>query len=162
MNIKITNQNVRRIAESVLYQVLDRVSETSEVGQIISQELERRFDREQVQLRDQQIREHLALVEKQRIEQEMALLFKKYKGTKTKFLVDALGEEFVLDYELDTETFIVYSYAKHYFDQQSQWDHATLAEATHHIHLLIYYRIYDKFMRNATNDYLALLTKALS
>ena len=99
----------------------------------------------------------------QQIESEIHNIFQNFKGKKTLLLIQAVGQEFMDDYIVCEETFTVTSLVAQYsnFNVPGSWECENYDAAMAKKAKLIYYRIYEKFMRNATPENLAALHKAL-
>lgn len=161
--LKVTNLNVTKFSENALLLALDEAGEGSDLSILIEAELERRSHIEEDLLRRRHASQIESLKLTQSIQLEMENIFSKMKGTKTLFLIENLGQEFIENYTVDEETFTVYSKVSHStFNNPSTWEFDSMEKAQRKMAQLIYYRIYDKFMRDATTDNLELLKRITS
>jgi len=156
--LKVTNENVTKLSEDALYIVLDSLKESDPVYSLIEAELDRRIHAQNQSLfKSQQLKiESMALIEA--IQEEIHRIFQGFKGKKTLLLIEKLGQEYIDDYTIDEVTFTVYSKVARP-DQNSSWSFDSMEKANSKRAMLIYYRIYEKFMRDATVSSVELLQK---
>lgn len=160
--IKVTVANVTRMSEDALFLALADLSDSDPMTTVIEAELDRRTDLEQSNLKRRQALQLESLKLTQAIQSEIQEIFAGFKGKKTLVLIENLGQEFIEEYYVDETTLTVYSKAQQVFpNQPSTWECETMDMARGKMAKLIYYRIYDKFMRDATRDNLQLLKRVL-
>lgn len=160
--LKITNANVTRLSEDHLYLALAEEKDGSNLFVLIEAELDRRAELHTQALKKKQVSQIESLKLTQEIQSEIQEIFKGYRGIKTLFLIENLGQEFIEDYTIDEETFTVYSKVSHeVFNNPSSWELDSIERARAKVARLIYYRIYEKFMRDATPNNLELLKRVL-
>jgi hypothetical protein len=161
--IKITKDNVTRLSEDSLYIALDELHESDGLYVLIEAELDRRIEMQERLL----ARRHEAQLESlkltQAIQAELQVIFEGFKGTQyLSMLIENFGQEFIEDYTIDEETLTVFSKVTHgVFTNPTSWECDTIEKARRKMSRLIYYRIYNKFMRDATPDNLELLKTVL-
>jgi hypothetical protein len=160
--LKVTKLNVTRFSEDGLYLALDSLKASDEMHPIIEAELDRRIEMEQEALR----RRHNAQLESmkltQAIQAELQEIFAGFKGKKTLMLIENFGQEFIEDYIVDEVSCTVYSKVTHeVFNNPASWEFDTVEQARCKLAKLVYYRVYDKFMRNATTENLLVLKRVL-
>jgi len=156
--LKVTNENVTKLSEDALYIVLDSLKESDPIYSLIEAELDRRIHiQNQSMFKSQQLKiESMALIEA--IQEEIHKIFQGFKGKKTLLLIEKLGQEYIDDYTIDEVTFTVYSKVARP-DQNCSWSFDSMEKANAKKAMLIYYRIYEKFMRDATVSSIELLQK---
>jgi hypothetical protein len=160
--VKVTIQNITKLSEDALYIQLDVLNEADDTAILIEAELDRRSSQLELTLVKKQQEQIRNLQIYHQIQSEIRSLFDKYRGKKTMFLVESLGQEFFDDYTVD-ESFTVRSLVAHNttFDVPQTWECEDLQQANAKKIKLIYYRVYNKFMRFATQENLDLLYKVL-
>jgi len=157
--------NILKLSDDALLIQLNRAydSDNEDLILLIEAELERRDDlyaKNEIARKQNELKriENLKLLQEQ-----MHDLISNFKGTKTHILVAKLGSEFEADYYICEDTFTVKSNADHPpFVQNTTWGHESLEEAKAKVVQLIYYRIYNHYMRNCTSDSLEFLKKVLA
>lgn len=161
--LKVSAQNVTKLSDDALYMVLDRVPETDPSYILADAELDRRLSVESKALAKRQQAQLESLKLTHAIQSEIQSIFEGCRGTKTLFLIENLGQEFIDDYTICETTFTVGSLVSQYsnFDVPSSWTFDNIVQARRKKAQLIYYRIYDKFMRDPTSDNLELLKRLL-
>lgn len=160
--IKVTMSNVTKMSEDALYIALGSLRESDAMYAVIDSELDRRLIMEQRSLKLRQELQLQKLRTTQDVQTEMAKIFSGFKGVKTLLLIERVGADLMDDYVVDEVTFTIYSKCEKAFpDNSSSWECETLEQANRKVARLLYYRIYNKFMREATVDSLAFLRKAL-
>ena len=167
--VKVTVSNVTRLAGNVLELSLKEAISFGDVStqDLIEAELDRRdylknvtnkslFERKEDQIKTNLINQTL-------IEYEIQALLKSFKLTKTQFLVEKLGHEFSDDYSIDHSNFTVYSiHINRDTNDLGTWFFCSSADCEAKVRELIYYRIYDRYMRDASESTLQALQRALS
>jgi hypothetical protein len=160
-NIKITVQNITRLSEDFLYKAIEDLPETHPDYHLIDAELTRRgalLVQSLVTLRESQLEAERTLL---RVKNEIEEIFKNYKsGRRRTILIEKLGSEFVNDYEVCLETFTVVSLVARP-DQQDVHSFTNVRDTMNKFTQLVYYRIYDKFMREPSSTNLTLVRTAL-
>lgn len=160
--LKVTMENVTKMSEDALYLELERLPEDSDMHPIIEAELDRRLEVQERNLKARQEDELNSMKLTQEIQIEMIHIFGDYKGKRTLFLIQRLGQEFMDEYSIDESTFTVYSKAQQCFpNQPSSWECETIEQARSKMAGLLYDRIYHRYMRDATSENLAFIKKAL-
>jgi hypothetical protein len=164
LKIKVTKENVTKLSEDALYAVLDSLPETHPIYHLVDSEIDRRLyiEKENLKLRQQRQMEQMAQFHK--LQSEISEIFEGFKGKKTLLLIEKLGQDFIDDYTICEQTFVVTSLVAHKsYDQNatSQWKFDTIEKARAKKATLIYYRIYDRFMRQPTKENLELLKSLL-
>lgn len=161
--LKVSVDNITKLSEDALYLALDQFKESDPMYSLIDAELDRRAE-----LRDRALaKKHRDQLESlkltQAIQSEISSIFAGYKGKKTLFLIENLGQEFIDNYTICEITFTVTSLVAQnsYSEVPSSWEFDTIEKARAKKAKLIYDRIYDKFMRDATLDNLELLKRLL-
>ncbi len=161
--LKVTISNVTRLSEDALYNALEGLPESHPDSVLINAEIDRRIESAQrlVQKQHQMQLESIRLTHA--IQDEIQAIFAGYKGKKTLILIESLGQEFIEDYTICDKSFTVVSLVAHRsnYDVPSKWEFDTIEKAISKKAQLIYYRIYEKFMRDATQDNLEILQKVL-
>lgn len=162
--LKITESNVSRISEDVLFNVLNNLDESDPQFKIIDAELNRRAELSRTQaLKTKELKmRHLVLV--QSISNEIHVIFEGFNGPKTLMLIEKLGQDFIDNYTIDPETFTVHSHVaclSYNGEVNNRWEFETMEEANRKKAKLIYDRIYDRYMRDATVDNLEYLRRTL-
>lgn len=156
--LKVTMENVTKMSEDALYIALDGLTPKDAMYPVIEAELDRRAALVQARLARQQ--ESLLIT--QAIQVEIAAIFAGVRGVKTLMLIENFGQEFIEDYTIDEETFTVYSKVRHeIFHNPTSWECGSIEIARRKMAKLIYDRIYNKFMRDATADNLELLKRVI-
>lgn len=160
--VNITINNVTRMSEDALYIKLESLTPSDPLYTVIDAELERRASIAEENLRKRHKMQLESLKLTQAIQEELQIIFNGFRGKKTMILIENFGQEFIEDYYIDEQTCTVYSKVSHeIFNNPSSWEFDTIEKARCKMAKLIYYRIYDKFMRNATVDNLELLNRVL-
>lgn len=161
--VKVTIQNITKLSEDALYLQLEDLKSDDDMAILIEAELDRRAAALELTLVKKQQEQIRNLQVYHQIQSEMKDLFDGYRGKKTMLLVERLGGEFFDDYIIDEVSFTVRSLVAHNsgFDVPSTWECEDLKQANSKKAKLIYYRVYDKFMRFATAENLTLLHKVL-
>lgn len=160
--LRVTKENVTRFSEDGLCLALADMDQNDPMYDIVEAELVRRDDIKLQLLKEQNERRIESLKLTNAIQEEIAHLFLGIKAAKTLVLIEHLGQEFIDDYVIDEATFTVYSKVKHsIFNNPDSWQYDNITQARSKMAKLIYYRIYDKFMRDASADNLELLKRVL-
>ena len=160
--LKVTRLNVTKMGEDGLYLALADLTEKDEMYPIIEAELDRRAQAESLRLDRQAKSKMESLKLTTQIQSEIKAMFDGFKGAKTLLLIEHFGQEFIEDYTLDEETCTIYSKVSHeIFNNPDSWELDTIEQARRKLAKLIYNRVYDKFMRNPTNDNLELLKRVI-
>lgn len=160
--IKVTIANVTKLSEDALYMALNELKETDDMFQIIDSELNRRVDLHASMLQKRQEAQLESLKVTQAIQAEIAAIFEGFKGKKTLILIENLGQEMVEDYTICEETFTVLSKLEQGFEHNpTSWECGSIEQARGKVARLIYNRLYNKFMRDATDENLELLKRVL-
>lgn len=160
--LKVTNENVTKLSEDALYLALDGCKEGSDLFILIDSELDRRAQLQVDRLKQKQEAQLESLKLTQAIQAEIAAIFEGFKGKRTLILIENFGQEFIEDYTIDEETFTVYSKVRHeIYHNPTSWEFDTIEKARGKMAKLIYNRVYDKFMRDATPENLELLKTVL-
>lgn len=160
--LKVTIENVTRISEDGLYIALEALKQDDPMAHLIEAELDRRIVLQEAALKKKHNEQLQSMMITQALREEIQTFFLGFKGHKTLLLIENFGQEFMEDYVVDEETFTVYSKVSHEtFSNPSSWEFDTLEQARKKVAKLVYYRIYDKFMRDATSENLELLKRVL-
>lgn len=160
--VKVTKDNVLSLSEDTLFLVMNELPDTDPVYILIDSELDRRIHQREEKLKQAHLRELESLKVTQAIREELQSIFAGVKGKKTLILIENLGQEFIEDYVIDDSTFTVFSKVKHsVFNNPSSWECDSIEQARSKMARLIYYRIYEKFMRDPSNDNLELLKRVI-
>lgn len=160
--LKVTIDNVTRMSEDGLYLALDNLKQEDPIAHLIEAELDRRILLKEAALKKKHNEQLQSMMVTQALREEIQTFFFGFKGEKTLILIENFGQEFMEDYTIDEETFTVYSKVSHeVFNNPSSWEFDTLEQARKKMAKLVYYRIYDKFMRDATTENLELLKRVL-
>lgn len=160
--LKVTIANVTKLSEDALLIQMADMKESDPMYGLIESELDRRADllikAEKARLSSKIESLNLTM----QIQFEIAAFFDGFRGKKTLMLIENFGQEFIEDYVLDEETFTVYSKVScENFNNQSSWELDSIREARGKMAQLIYYRIYNKFMRTPTQENLEILKRVL-
>lgn len=159
----VTSKNVTKISEDGLYIALDALTMKDPLYLIIEAELDRRLEVQKNSLK----RRHKAQLESLKLTQQMqeeisSLIGGSFIGTLTGVLIENFGQEFLEDYSVCEETFTVSSKVRHeIFSNPSTWEFDNIESARRKVAKLVYDRIYNKFMRDATPENLELLKRVL-
>ena len=167
--VKVTVSNITRLAENVLEFSLKEAISFGDVStqDLIEAELDRRdhlrnstnkSSLERNQTKNNMINQAL-------IEFEVRDLLETYRGsvTKSQLLIEKLGHEFTDDYSIDHSTFTVYSvHVNPHTKDLGTWSLNSSARCEAKVRELIYHRIYDRYMRDASESTLQALQRALS
>lgn len=160
--LKVTTDNVTRLSEDALYTALDSMKESDHMYIVVEAELDRRASIMERNLKAKQEAQIESLKLTQAIQLEIAKIFEGYKGKKTLMLIENFGQEFIDDYIIDEDTFTVYSKVIHeIYHNPTSWEFDTIEKARGKVAKLIYNRVYDKFMRDATPENLEMLKRIL-
>ncbi len=161
--LKVTAENVTKFHEDSLYIQLADLKESDPMYALIEAELDRRAHLHTEALAKRAKAQLDSLQLTQAIQAEIHALFEGYKGKKTLILIEHLGQEFIEDYNVCEVTFTVTSKVAQNFslNSNSTWTFDTIVQARGKVANLIYDRIYNKFMRDATQDNLELLKRVL-
>lgn len=163
--VKVTEQNVRRLSENVLVEASNHAHDTkdSHTETLIENELNRRHAVESVVLSQRQVREQAFLIETHRLETLVQNLFNQCDEGKVKLLVSAFGKDFIEDYIIDRIELNITSLVASKFscNLNSYWEYETETQLDIHLTKLLYDRIYTKFMRDASEDLIYAMKKAL-
>jgi hypothetical protein len=150
-SIKVTVQNVTKLSEDYLYNILSDLSETHPDFDLIDSELSRRAS---LIVRSTEVAQQLqieTLTKFHQAQDEIIEILSGYRGKKTIFLIEKLGNEFIDDYEICFATFTVRSFVARP-TQSSEWFHDDIEEAKAKYAKLLYYRIYDHYLRYASQE----------
>lgn len=155
----VTKENLTKISETTLVNILNTLDNTCPTAVMIEHELDRRADIiDQAKVRLEMRRESDAkkLAE---LKSEVSAMFVNLKQGRMARLIEMFGDDFAKDYSYDSETFIIVSHVAHKGPdfKTDNWEHETEHDAMVHLKTLIYDRIYDRHMRNATIDSLSVL-----
>lgn len=160
--LKVSVTNVTKLSEDSLFLALDQMTPKDGMYTVVEAELERRAQIHQDMLVKKQKSQIESLQLSQQIQTEISALFAGVKAHKTVLLIEHFGQEFLDDYTLDEETFTIYSKVSHeIFSNPSSWELDSIEKARSKMAKLIYNRIYNKFMRDATIENLELLQRVL-
>lgn len=160
-NIIVTATNVTKLSEDVLLEVFEQLPESNPTYILIDSELNRRADlynrNEKLKI-EQQIQ---TLVELQTLKSNIHLVLHGFKGERTKYLIEKLGQEYVDDYAVCPITFKVTSDVAYKVDHCGTWEHTSVKEAHSKLASLLYDRIYNRYIRDVTSQNLTFLNKVL-
>lgn len=161
-NVKVTVENVTKLHEDSLYLALDKAYENKDLGlqDLIEAELDRRADAHTKMVALRQERERQALQTLHTLENEIQAIFEGFKGKKTLFLIEKLGQQFIDDYTIDEVTLTVFSKVARE-NQNCSWQCVTLERCRAKVAGLIYDRIYDHYMRDPSAQSVSFLRKTL-
>lgn len=160
--VKVTNENVTKLSEDTLFLVMNELSEKDPTYILIDAELDRRIHLREEKLKAAHNREMESLRATQLVREQIQSIFAGIKGKKTLVLIQNLGQDFVDDYVIDETTFTVFSKVRHpIFDRPSSWECETMDQARTKVARLIYYRIYERFMRDPSETNLQLVRRIL-
>ncbi len=159
-NIKVTAENVTRLSEDFLYNILNDLSENHPIFILIDAELDRRTAIAAATLEIQQKADIAKMAEFHQCQEDIKELFEGFRGKKTLLLIDKLGSEFMEDYDVCHISFNVKSYVAN-ANQNSEWFHDDLEAAYAKYARLLYYRIYDHYLRIASVEVSERLHKLL-
>lgn len=160
-NIKITASNVTKLSEDYLYEAIEDLAETHPDYHLIDSELTRRgalLVESLVKLNNQKLEAEATLL---RVKAELDDIFNNFKsGPKRSILIEKLGSEFMDNYEVCLETFTVVSLVANP-NQKSVHEFTNADDTMDKFTKLVYYRIYDKYMREPSTTSLTLIKTAL-
>lgn len=152
--IAITDKNVTKLSEDHLYERQDALYNKGQISSIEYQLCEAELDRRNnIRLYNEKKKK---LAELARIE-EIDKLKAEYENIKssngTRVTMKAMVAEFGGDYEDDysiSDDFTVHSacFNPRNPNQEKTFLHSSLKEALHHVHLLKYYRVYHRYLRD--------------
>jgi hypothetical protein len=159
MLVKITENNVTKVAEEILEQSLDYLYHHDTRSNLIPL-IEAELDRRDRILEDQKQKQKVykselnRLIELHEISHQIDYLLKKHRKGKMDLLISRLGMDYADDYVIDEVSNTVHSLVSHMssFDVPSQWEHENYEQAVLKVRVLIYYRIYNRYMRDATKE----------
>ncbi len=121
--LKVTTENVMKLSEDSLYLALAVLKEGSDTYLLVDAELDRRAKVQTDNLKKRQDTQVESLKLTQAIQSEIAAIFEGFKGVRTLFLIENLGQEFIDDYTIDDETFTVYSKVSHeIYHNPTSWE----------------------------------------
>ena len=156
---KVTRENVTKMSEDGLYLALDHLVESDEMFPIIEAELDRR-----IYLKEQSSRRvDEAKLDEARLLQQMTSqiheVFQGFKGKKTLFLIENLGQEYIDDYVVDRENLTIHTKISDF----GPWKLESEKQLSSHHAKLVYDRIYHRYFRDEpTMDNLQMLKQLLS
>lgn len=160
----INNSNITKISEEALILAYNSLKDPgSDMGILIESEFTRR-DRVYEEARERAHKEKInKLISMHQIESEIEQLFQTYRNGRMTFLITKLGGQFEGDYVLDEQNNTITSLVadRCSFSVNSKWTYETWEEVVHQFRLLLYYRIYDHYVRNASQDSLDELKRSL-
>lgn len=160
MKAVVTKENLTKVSETTLVNILNTLGDDSPMALMIEAELDRRGDIiDQAKVRLEMRRESDAKYLEQ-LKSEVSNLFVNLKQGKMAKLVELFGDEFAPNYSYDPRSFRIVSHVAQSFNSAGAWDHDSEDDALKHLRDLIYHRIYDHHMRNATIESLQ-VTKLL-
>lgn len=157
-------ENITKVSEDLLVEVLNTLPESHPMYDLIDAELDRRADEYTKVQASRQEAEIKRLQLTHFIETSISELFHGMKeGRKMVVLVSKLGQAYMDDYEICQDTFKVTSLVAKYsnYDVPSAWQFKSIEDANAKKVQLIYYRVYNEYMRNPTIESLQYLEKVL-
>jgi hypothetical protein len=158
MKVQVTNLNVTKIHEDVLLNIINTLHEGSDLYILIDSELERRAALVAA-TKLNVISQNRKLIE---LKAEIQGLLETLKIGKMSLLVTKLGSEFEDDYELNFTNFSIKSNAQSFNPNvNNYWEYENTDRMMIHFRNLIYYRIYDHYMRYPSEDAVTTLAKLL-
>lgn len=162
---KITIDNITKVSEDLLVEVINTLPETHPLYDLIEAELERRGDLFIQSVRAKQEKELNRLKKTFELRNKIHEEFGGFNGRKTLLLIGLLGEPYMDRYTICEETFLVVSHANphHIFGKKKdKWQCESLEKANAKKAILIYYTIYNHHIRHASFEELELLYKKLT
>lgn len=160
--LKVTKDNVTKLSEDALYIELGRISEKDLMYSLIEAELDRRCEVQSQMLAKRHLSQLESLKVTQAIQAEIAQIFEGFKGAKTIRLIENLGQDMIDDYTVCEVTFTVTSKLTQAFEHNlTSWECDSIEMANRKRAVLIYHRLYNKFMRDATKENLDFLKRVL-
>lgn len=162
MKIVVTSQNVTKLSETVLVATLNQLQEDSGIHLLIEAELERRATIADVSKRVKLEKQQKEALELSELKSEISALFETLYNGKKQALIEKLGDQFAGNYEFNETNFSI-QFNLHNINPNSPnyWQFENKERALTHLRNLIYYRIYDHYMRLPTQDTVVLLLSIL-
>ena len=150
----VTSDNITKLSEDALHQCLDELYDEGMIKsseyKLVDSELNRRSS---IIIASNRRKKEAELAKQKELEKRIAEYesLRELSGERVtmKATVEEFGSEFESDYRID-DKFCLYSacFNCRNPNQQNLWQHNSLKEAIDHKFLLVYYRIYERYVRN--------------
>jgi hypothetical protein len=143
--LKPTVMNISKMAEDYLYDALDQFQEDIVTVALIEMELNLRAKVRSASLERAKVNEIHKMMQEQAIQEELKVFFAQFPGSVMPKLVNLLEPDFINDYEICEETFVVVSKVA-LEGQNNIHECDSLKSARSKAVELAYKRVWDKYV----------------
>lgn len=124
---------------------------------VVEAELERRADFNQRLLKRKHKEQMESLLLTQAVQTQLEQILGSCRGNKMNLLIENFGQEYIEDYSVDEESFTVFTHVS----DQGPWGFGTIEEAKGKLRELLYWRTYEKVLRDVDEESLELIATAM-
>lgn len=159
--LKPTEMNILKMSEAYLCQALERFQDDLVTVALIEMRLDQMAIERSKKVEDAKNAEIQAMIKRAVIQEELKVLFEAFRGSRMILLINALEPDYVSDYSICEESFLVTSHVAQ-TNQNHLHECKTLKGAQYRVVELAYKRVWDKYVRyEADMDTLELVKQKL-
>lgn len=155
--LKVTVQNASKYTDEVLMQVQDLLSPDDPLNHVIESIFDQRGEFERKKQAKKRQNEIDSILLTQAMQAELERILGSSRGNVMNLLIENFGQEFIDDYTLEEESFTVFTHVS----DSGPWGFGTIEEAQGKLKELLYWRTYEKVLRNVDEESLELIAAAM-